>query len=54
LAERGIPFLFITGYDDVSVMPEQFRTVQRILKPFDFDELVAFIARTVRGGAARL
>jgi len=54
LAERGIPFLFITGYDDVSVMPEQFRTVQRILKPFDFDELVAIIARTVRGGAARL
>ena len=38
LAERGIPFLFLTGYDDLSVMPEEFRTVQRILQPFDFDE----------------
>jgi len=44
LTERGIPFLFLTGYDDLSVMPEEFRTVQRILKPFDFDELVAIVA----------
>jgi len=46
LAERGIPFLFLTGYDDISVMPEEFRTVHRILKPFDFNDLVAIIARS--------
>jgi DNA-binding response OmpR family regulator len=46
LAERGIPFLFLTGYDDVSVMPAEFRTVHRILKPFDFNELVDIIAKS--------
>src|SRR5262249_38677888 len=49
LAERGIPFLFLTGYDDISVMPEEFRTVHRILKPFDFNDLVAIIARSFGG-----
>ena len=45
LAQRGIPFVFLTGYDDISVMPEQFRAIQRMLKPFDFDELVSTIAK---------
>jgi DNA-binding response OmpR family regulator len=55
LAERGIPFLFLTGYDDLSVMPEQFRAVQRVLKPFDFNDLVATIARSfsANGGQSR-
>src|SRR5215469_12275293 len=27
LAKRGIPFLFLTGYDDKSAVPEAFRAV---------------------------
>lgn len=41
LAERSIPFLFLTGYDDISVMPPEHRAVDRLTKPFDFGELVA-------------
>src|SRR5262249_15257902 len=40
LSERGIPFLFLTGYEDVSVLPPKYRTVQRITKPFDAGELL--------------
>ena len=49
LAERGIPFVFLTGYDDIAVLPEEFRGVRRILKPFDFDDLVNVVARNFRG-----
>lgn len=40
LSERGIPFLFLTGYDDISVMPPEFRAVQRVTKPFDFTDII--------------
>jgi CheY-like chemotaxis protein len=35
LSERGIPFFFLTGYDDVGIIPSDLRDVQRISKPFD-------------------
>lgn len=34
LAERGIPFVFATGYDEEAI-PEQYRHVPRWEKPFD-------------------
>jgi DNA-binding response OmpR family regulator len=43
LAKRGVPFLFLTGYDDKSILPDKFREVDRLSKPFDFDELVATV-----------
>jgi FixJ family two-component response regulator len=52
LAERGIPFVFLTGYDDIAVLPEQFRKVERILKPFDFANLVTVVARNFGGRAS--
>jgi PAS domain S-box-containing protein len=39
LLRRGIPFLFLSGYDS-SNLPEQFRSVLRISKPFDPTDLV--------------
>jgi DNA-binding response OmpR family regulator len=35
LLARGIPFLFLTGYDDLSIIPPDMREVTRITKPFD-------------------
>jgi CheY-like chemotaxis protein len=35
LEERGVPFVFMTGYDDGILFPPEFRKVRRISKPFD-------------------
>jgi CheY-like chemotaxis protein len=35
LTERGIPFLFLTGYDDAELIPMAFRDVPCLAKPFD-------------------
>ncbi len=34
LAARSIPFLFLTGYD-AAVLPERFRSIDRVEKPAD-------------------
>jgi DNA-binding response OmpR family regulator len=41
LRDRGIPFIFLTGYGDLMEMPHEFESVRRIGKPCDFDELAA-------------
>ena len=41
LQERGIPFLFVTGYGAETVMPEPLRAVPRLAKPFHVHELLA-------------
>ena len=35
LQQRGVPFVFMTGYDDGILFPAEFRNVRRISKPFD-------------------
>jgi CheY-like chemotaxis protein len=35
LEQRGVPFVFMTGYDEGSLFPPEFRAVRRISKPFD-------------------
>jgi len=35
LHQRGVPFFFLTGYDDGQIIPPQFREVPRLAKPFD-------------------
>jgi CheY-like chemotaxis protein len=40
LAERGIPFLITTGYNDGS-LPDRFSVVPTIEKPFDSSQLLA-------------
>jgi PAS domain S-box-containing protein len=57
LATRGIPFLFLTGYD-ASNLPDRFRSISRVSKPFDRANLVqqvqtAMIRKTSRDLEAR-
>jgi CheY-like chemotaxis protein len=47
LAERGIPFLLLTGYDRAD-LPERLRAVPRITKPYDAMALVDQLARVAR------
>lgn len=44
LQDRGVPFVFVTGYDDV-VIPARFDGVERIRKPTDFRQIVRAAAR---------
>lgn len=49
LASRGIPFLFLTGYDSATVFPDEFRHAPRLSKPVDakaLNEAVAHFRRS--------
>lgn len=39
LTARGIPILFVTGYDVAAVLPERFRAVPALQKPFEASTL---------------
>jgi CheY-like chemotaxis protein len=41
LRQRGIPFIFVTGYGDLSDCPESLRDVPRLTKPFRLKDLAA-------------
>ena len=45
LRERGIPFVFLTGYDDSEIIPPALREVPRISKPFDNRKVASIAAR---------
>ncbi len=49
LVERGIPFAFLTGYSHLSMIPQAFRTVPLVSKPFDPDELRGVIEGMLAG-----
>lgn len=44
LKERGVPFVFLTGYGDRG-LPERYRDVPRCEKPFDVTRVVRAIFR---------
>ncbi len=44
LSERGIPFLFLTGYGALD-LPEEFRGLPRLSKPYNATSLAAEIER---------
>jgi DNA-binding response OmpR family regulator len=46
LMTRGIPFVFVSGYD-AEIIPEQFDGVTRLIKPVDERQLVAAVSRLV-------
>jgi PAS domain S-box-containing protein len=52
LEARGVPFLFITGYD-ASNLPERFRTVPRVAKPFDHADLINQVQAAIIGPQQR-
>lgn len=39
LAEREVPFLFLTGYGELSVIPTEYRSAPLVCKPFDAREM---------------
>jgi two-component SAPR family response regulator len=41
LLDRAIPFVFVTGYDDVAIMPTSMRKAPVIVKPVPFANLQA-------------
>ncbi|WP_162242225.1 PAS domain-containing protein [Methylobacterium sp. Leaf123] len=43
LRERGVPFVFITGYDE-GVIPPDFADVERLQKPVELKRVVHFLA----------
>ena len=54
LAERAVPFVFLTGYDIDMAFPAAFQSVPRILKPFEPRALLRVLNQHFRGGAAPL
>lgn len=46
LIERGVPFVFTTGYD-ASVIPSRFERVMRCGKPIDIDKITSTIGRVI-------
>ena len=44
LERRGIPFIFATGYDDRSIVPEHMSSVPVVRKPYDSVSLMAAIS----------
>ncbi|MDA8251752.1 MAG: response regulator [Rhodospirillales bacterium] len=49
LCARGIPFIFLTGYNDPAALPPQFRTAPLLVKPFRESDLEREV--TARFGA---
>jgi CheY-like chemotaxis protein len=49
LKVREIPFLFVTGWCDSSLLPVEFRDVARLRKPFENDEVRAALASMLYG-----
>ena len=49
LSDRRIPFVFSTGYTDSSTLPEQFRSIARLQKPYSIEE----IRRVINNSAPR-
>ncbi len=49
LAQRNIPFAFLTGYSHLSVVPQAYRHVPLVAKPFDPDELRGVIEGMLSG-----
>jgi DNA-binding response OmpR family regulator len=52
LSAREVPFAFLTGYDDLSIIPPEFHGAPRLSKPFNDAELAALIAASFGGEAA--
>jgi hypothetical protein len=48
LADRGITFVFASGYSHLDGLPERWRSVPLVNKPYSRAELVAAIAQARR------
>ncbi|MCL7999943.1 GAF domain-containing protein [Brucella sp. 21LCYQ03] len=48
LRDRGIPFIFMTGYSDQSSIPERFRNIEVVRKPINNDSLATKLELALR------
>ena len=48
LVSRGVPFVFLTGYDTRTILSAEFASVPVLSKPIEEDELIALISRRFR------
>jgi DNA-binding response OmpR family regulator len=46
LAARGVPFLFLTGYDSESMIPAEFRAATVLAKPIEERTLLMMVKET--------
>jgi DNA-binding response OmpR family regulator len=46
LKDRGIPFMFVTGYDE-DVIPAQFDEIERLQKPVELRQMIEAVSRLV-------
>ncbi|PZQ47303.1 MAG: signal transduction histidine kinase [Rhodovulum sulfidophilum] len=53
LAGRGVPFLFATGYADGGAIPERFRSVPAVRKPYGPEDVDRGLRRLLARSAAR-
>jgi CheY-like chemotaxis protein len=44
LRQRGVPFVFLTGYDDEAIIPVELRPARRLGKPVFGPQLMAVLA----------
>jgi CheY-like chemotaxis protein len=47
LRQRGVPFVFLTGYDDESIIPIELRPTRRLGKPVFGPQLMAVLAEVI-------
>lgn len=52
LTEKGVPFMFLSGYTDDAVVPNRFSSVPRLTKPYDRSRIVSEAERRFRRNAS--
>lgn len=52
LQERGVPFVFITGYSGLPGCPSELRDAPRLRKPFTLEELATVLNAVLRQSGA--
>jgi CheY-like chemotaxis protein len=52
LSARGVPFVFVTGYEDRSIVPIAFRSAPRLDKPVTDQQLLEVMIATFTGKRA--
>jgi DNA-binding response OmpR family regulator len=53
LVKRRIPFVFLTGYTQLALIPNEFRSAPLICKPFDPDEMKTALDDMLDAGGRR-
>ena len=52
LLARNVPFAFVTGYSDTSMLPEHLRTMPRLIKPYALLDVQRMLAGLLNGARA--